>query len=963
MGMSTYLYELGRRSFVHHTRVLLAWIVVVLVGAGAALSLGDGTRDEFDIPGSEANDAFDDLGRTFPELSGLSAYVVVVAPDGTSITSERSQALVERTVDDLAAVQGVTDVTSPYDDLARDAGLSSDERAAQVQVQLEGGFENVTEKLKSDLQATGGTLEDAGYTVAFGGDAFSNTGPKLSIIEVVGVIVALIVLYRMFRSWRAAFMPIITALVGVVVTMELIWTATGFVAVSSTAPLLALMVGLAVGIDYALFIVSRYRELLSEGVPGEEAVGRAVATAGSAVVFAGATVMIALVGLAVARIPFLTVMGVGGALSVAVAVAVALTLLPALLGRAGERLRAKEGERPPGSFSRRWVLLTTRFPAVAMVLVVGILAVATIPVKDLQLALPDNGSEPVGTPQRDSYDLVDEYFGPGYNGPLLVTLDVITSRDPLGVVDDVERDLRATPGVEQIGLATPNRTADTAVVQVIPSTGPADAATADLVDRIRAEAPRWEEEHGVEVAVTGLTAVGIDVSERLQGALLPFGVLVIGLSVLLLLAVFRSVLVPVKATLGFILSTGAAFGAVVAVFQWGWFADLVHLEQTGPLISFLPILLMAVLFGLSMDYEVFLMSRMKEEYVRSGDADRAIVDGFVGSSRVVTAAAVIMLAVFAAFVPEGDGNIKPIAFALAIGVFADAFLVRMLFAPAVMRFAGDRAWWLPERWAKVLPHVDVEGEALHRRVELEAWPRRGSTAAVSAAGLTLETSEGIVYNDVTTELPAGDWLVVHGPSGSGKTALLLTLAGRMTFDTGRLRVAGHLLPQDAGRVRRAVALAEMAGVNELDPNLTVDQHVAERLSIRTFGLWVSRSKVEPVRHRLNRALQAAHDVAGLPFTEVDGATLVSDLTRLERKTLGIVLALVADPAVLVVDDADDLRAAEHVDLLWSVLAHLLEDRPTALVASVQAASSAPAPSPRLHLLELDTRRTLDELMI
>jgi RND superfamily putative drug exporter len=966
--MSTYLYELGRRSFVHHTRVLLAWILVVMIGAGAALTLGDGTRDEFDIPGSEANDAFADLGRTFPELAGLSAYVVVVAPDGTSIDSEKSRALVERTVSDLERVDGVTDVTSPYDEMARDASISKDDSAAQVQVQLSGGFENVTEKLKTDLQDTGSSLEDAGYTVAFGGDAFSNTGPKLSIIEIIGVVVALFVLYRMFRSWRAAFLPIITALVGVIVSMELIWTATGFLSVSSTAPLLALMIGLAVGIDYALFILSRHRELMSEGVPAEEAAARSVATAGSAVVFAGVTVMIALVGLAVARIPFLTVMGIGGALAVAVAVAVALTLLPALLGRAGDRLKAKEGERPPGGFSRRWVLLTTKFPAVAMVLVVGILAIATLPVKDLQLALPDNGTEPVGTPQRDSYDLVDEYFGPGYNGPLLVTLDVITSRDPLGVVDDVEKDLRATPGVEQIGLATPNRTADTAVVQVIPSTGPADAATADLVDRIRAEAPRWEKEHGVAVSVTGLTAVGIDVSERLQGALLPFGVLVVGLSVLLLMVVFRSVLVPVKATLGFILSTGAAFGAVVAVFQWGWFADLVHLDQTGPLISFLPILLMAVLFGLSMDYEVFLMSRMKEEYVRTGNADRAIIDGFVGSSRVVTAAAVIMLAVFAAFVPEGDVNIKPIAFALAIGVFADAFLVRMLFAPAVMRYAGDRAWWMPARLAKVLPHVDVEGEALHRRVELESWPHRDSTAAVSAAGLTLQTPEGFVYNDVTLEVPAGDWLVVHGPSGSGKTALLLTIAGRMAFDEGRLRVAGHLLPQESPAVRETVALAEFRDVNDLDPNLTVDQHIAERLSIRTFGLWVSRSEVTPVRNSMNRALEAAHDEAGLPFQEVAGTRLVSELTRLERKTLGVVLALLADPQVVVVDDADDLRATEHIDLLWSTLAQLLEHRSTALVAGVQAASSAPAqnpstPSPRLHLLELDTRRTLDELMI
>lgn len=967
--MSTFLYELGRWSFRHHARVVLGWVLAVLIAGGAALAIGDGTRNEFEIPGTESNDAMQGLERTFPDLAGLTAYVVVVAPDGTSIRGEQPRALIEDMVAAIEDVEGVRGATSPYDDLVSDVALSGDDEAAQVQIQLSGGYADITEDFKSELVATGDRLEQADYTVAFGGDAFANMGPKLSIVEIIGVIVAFIVLYRMFRSLRAAFMPIFTALVGVIVSMELIWAATGLLTVSATAPLLALMIGLAVGIDYALFILSRHRELLAEGVAPEEAAARSVATAGSAVVFAGVTVMIALTGLAVARIPFLTVMGVAGALAVAIAVAVALTLLPALLGRAGERLRPSEKERAPGGFSRRWVRWTTRFPSIAMVLVVGLLAVASIPVKDLTLALPDNGDEPQGSSQRVAYDLVDEQFGPGFNGPLLVTMDIITSTDPVGVVEAVEDDLRQVEGVAEIGLATPNPTADTAVVQVIPSTAPDDPQTAELVERLRELAPTWEDEHGVEVSVTGLTAAGIDVSDRLLSALLPFGVLVVGLSVLLLMVVFRSVLVPVKATLGFVLSTGAAFGAVVAAFQWGWFSQVTLLEQTGPVLSFLPILLMAVLFGLSMDYEVFLMSRMKEEYVKSGDAQRAIEDGFVGSSRVVTAAAVIMLAVFAAFVPEGDVNIKPVAFALAVGVFADAFLVRMLFAPAVMRWAGDRAWAMPRRLSAVVPHVDVEGEGLYRRIELESWPRPGSTAAVSAAGLTLATTEGVVYNDVGMDVPAGDWLVVHGPDGSGKTALLLTIAGRMTFDTGRLRVAGHLLPQETAAVRRRVALAEFAGVNPLDDNLTVDQHIAERLSIRGLGLWVSRKRVDPVRHAMNRALANARREAGLPPHEIPGDALVSSLPRLERKILGVALALVDDPQVLVLDDADELRVGEDIALLWSTLAHLLDERETALVASVSSPQAAPGTErggsggDRLHLLALETRRTLDELML
>ncbi|MCL8250576.1 MMPL family transporter [Aeromicrobium fastidiosum] len=964
--MSNSLYSLGRWAFRHPRRVIAAWILVLLVAGVAAAGLGGGTKNSFDIPGTESQEAIDSLGRTFPELSGTSAYLVVVADRGSTVDDGETKRLVTDAVAGMKKVDGVSDVVSPYAD-GNTVGISADRRALQVQVQFDRELTAVTPADREQLVATGDAVKAAGYTMAFGGDVFTSTGPQLSITEVVGVVVAFIVLFLMFRSLRAAVMPIVTALLGVLVTIAITIALTGFVTISATAPLLALMIGLAVGIDYALFIVSRHRELLAEGLEPEEASARSVATAGSAVVFAGVTVVIALLGLSIARIPFLTVMGAVAALSVVIAVAVALTVLPALLGRAGDRLTPRR-DAPPGVFSRRWVSVTTRFPLIAIVLVVVGLAVMAVPAKDLQLALPDNGTAPLGSTQRTAYDLVDDNFGPGYNGTLLVSIDIISSTDPVGVVNGIADDLRGMDGVAAIGLATPNRTADTGIVQVVPATGPTDVRTADLVREIRDRAPQWTDEYGVPVAVTGLTAGGIDVSDRLQEALVPFGVVVVGLSVLLLMIVFRSLVVPLKATLGFLLSTGASFGAVVAVFQWGWLMDLVHLDQTGPLISFLPIILMAVLFGLSMDYEVFLMARMKEEYTRTGDAHRAISDGFVGSSRVVTAAAVIMLAVFAAFVPEGDPNIKPIAFALAVGVFVDAFLIRMLFAPAVMQLFGDRAWALPGWLGRRLPHVDVEGEGLHRRVELETWPRRGSTAAITAASVTTDGPDGPVLNDVSFEVETGDWLVVHGPSGAGKTALLLTVAGRMAFDTGRLRVMGHLLPQEARAVRHSVALAELPGINDLEDNLSVEQHVAERLSIRSFGLWVSRRRVAPIVGDLNAALARAHDEAGIPFEPVDGDALVSTLTRLERKLLGVVLALTDDPRVVVVDDADDLRAAEHVELLWSALAILLADRDVTLVASVQAASSAPSPSDRvpsgrLHRLELDTHRTLHELML
>ena len=959
--MSNSLYSLGRWAFRHPRRVLGAWVLVLLVAGVAALGLGDGTKNQFDIPGTESQEAIDSLGRTFPELSGTSAYLVVVAKDGTTVDDPETQRLVADAITGMKKVDGVTEATSPYDE-SNTIGVSKVRDAAQIQIQFDRELTDVTQEERDQLVDTGDALKAAGYTMAFGGDVFSNTGPQLSITEVIGIVVAFIVLYLMFRSLRAAVMPIVTAVLGVLVTTAVTIALTGYVTISSTAPLLALMIGLAVGIDYALFIVSRHREQLADGLDPEEAAARSVATAGSAVVFAGVTVVIALLGLSIARIPFLTIMGAVAALSVVIAVAVALTVLPALLGRAGDRL-TPDADHPPGGFSRRWVTVTTRFPLIAIVIVVVGLAVVSVPAKDLQLALPDNGTAPAGSTQREAFDLVDEHFGPGFNGPLLVSIDIISTTDPVGVVNGIADDLRAMPGVRAIGLATPNRTADTGIVQVIPTSGATDERTTELVRQIRDREPQWQKQYGVPVAVTGLTAGGIDVSDRLQGALLPFGVVVVGLSVLLLMIVFRSLVVPLKATLGFLLSTGASFGAVVAVFQWGWLMDVVHLESTGPLISFLPIILMAVLFGLSMDYEVFLMARMKEEYVRSGDPHRAIADGFVGSSRVVTAAAIIMLAVFAAFVPEGDPNIKPIAFALAVGVFVDAFLIRMLFAPAVLELFGRRAWTLPAVLEKHLPHVDVEGEGLHHRVDLQSWPRKDSTAAITAAAVTTEGPDGPVLNDVSVEVEAGDWLVVHGPSGAGKTALLLTFAGRMAFDSGRLRVNGFLLPQEASPVRHSVALAELTGLNDLEDNLTVDQHIAERLSIRSFGLWVSRGRLAPILGELNDALAHAHDEAGIPFEPVAGTALVSSLSRLERKLFGVVLALTDDPRVVIVDDADDLRAAEHIDLLWSSLTRLLDGRDVTLVASVQSASAAPAPTSRLHHLELDTSRTLHELML
>jgi RND superfamily putative drug exporter len=446
---------------------------------------------------------------------------------------------------------------------------------------------------------------------------------------------------------------------------------------------------------------------------------------------------------------------------------------------------------------------------VTVLVVVAGLAVCAIPAASLRLALPDNGTEEHGSPARDTYEVVSEHFGPGYNGPLIVTADIITSTDPIGLVNRIAGEIRHVPGVASVPLATPNPKGDTGIIQVVPTTAPDSAQTDELVARLRGLEPHFRDVYGTQTAVTGITAVGIDVSAQLGSALLPFGILVVGLSLILLAMVFRSIWVPIKATAGYLLSVAAAFGATSFVFVQGHFADALGVTHTGSVISFLPIILMGVLFGLAMDYEVFLVSRIREDYVHSGDPHHAIESGFISASRVVVAAAVIMFAVFAAFVPEGSATIKPIAFSLAVGVFVDAFVVRMTLVPAVLALLGRRAWGLPPKLDRVLPVFDAEGDALVHELRLADWPTPNSTEAISARALRLEDDRGHpVYTDLDLHLPRGEVLVLHGTGACGKTALLYTLAGRVTKFTGDLKVLGRVLPQHTHALRRDVAVVD-----------------------------------------------------------------------------------------------------------------------------------------------------------
>ncbi|TDV35945.1 MMPL family transporter [Actinophytocola oryzae] len=690
--MAALLYRLGAWTHRRRRTVLTAWLVVLAAAGALAATSGGSYEDDFSIPGSRAQQTLDTVAEQFPGAAGASAQVVFVAPAGRGVAGYR--AVIDRTLRAAANAPQVAGVASPL--ISPDGGTALATVAYREKaVRVESASLDALEEVFRPARAAGLRVEVGG---SVHGEAESGHGT-----EALGLLIALVVLVITFGSLVAAGLPLLTALLGVGATVAGLTVVTGAVTLPTTAPALALMLGLAVGIDYALFIVGRHRSQLASGMTVAESAARAIGTAGAAVVFAGLTVLVALAGLTVVRIPFLTAMGLAAAGAVLVAVLVATTLIPALLGFAGERLRPRPASRAArhdgrSTLGARWVRLVTRRPLVTTLAVVVVLGVMALPAAGLRLALTDNGSAPAKSTQRQAYDLTAAAFGPGFNGPLVVLADLRTGGDTAEALADR---LGAVDGVAAVGRPQLSSDGRYALVRVIPETGPQDERTHRVVADLEAAG-------GTSVGVTGATAIGIDISELLGASLVPFALIVVGLAFLLLMIAFRSLVVPLKATLGFLLSVGASLGAVVAVFQWGWLAELVGVPHTGPVISFMPVILMAVLFGLAMDYEVFLVSRMHEEYVRGGDPRGAVTNGFQASGRVVAAAALIMVAVFAGFAPDGDATLKPIAFALAVGVLLDAFLIRMTLVPAVLTLARHRAWWLPRWLDRVLPNLDVE---------------------------------------------------------------------------------------------------------------------------------------------------------------------------------------------------------------------------------------------------------------
>ncbi|MFD7659994.1 MMPL family transporter [Actinosynnema sp. NPDC059797] len=714
--MARLLYRLGFGAHRRRLVVVLLWLLVLAGTAVGAVTLSGATANSFSIPGQESTTALDKIKEEFGSQGGATARVVVKAPDGQQLTTPENAQRVAGLVQELGTLPGVTSASNPLDPQAPAVNAGQDTAYSTVTYEAKAG--EVTEEQRTALTDAVEGARAGGLTAEVTGEAVQAPPHIGGAAEVIGVVVALLILALTYGSLVVAGMNLLTAAVGVGIGALGITIATGFMDLQSTTPILAAMLGLAVGIDYALFIITRYRQELREGKDVGDAIGTAVGTAGSAVVTAGLTVVIALAGLTVVGIPFLTQMGVAAALTIIVAVLVAVTLVPAVLSYLGRRALPRKqrtgpapatggGDTPEDArdrgFFRGWVGGVTRNRVATLLLAVIGLGVIAVPVTSMQTTLVM--APPAGSSQERADRLLADGFGEGFNGPLVVLFEGDNAAQTAAGT------LQGIQGIDDVALVTPptpNADGSAAMLTVIPESGPATEATERLVDDLRAHLAGVD---GATTYVTGTTAVSVDVAVALDEAMPIYLALVVGLALILLVLVFRSILVPLVGVLGFLLTIGASLGATVAVFQWGWLADAVNLDGTGPLLSLTPILMVGILFGLAMDYQIFLVSRMHEAHHRGRSPRDSITTGFRQAAPVVVAAALIMFSVFAGFVPAGEGPIKSIAFALAIGILVDAFVVRMVIVPAALALLGEKAWWLP-KWLRWLPVLDVEGAAL-----------------------------------------------------------------------------------------------------------------------------------------------------------------------------------------------------------------------------------------------------------
>ena len=701
--MNTFVRRLGDASARRPKRAIAGWALLAALVVALSGALGGAFLDDFTAPGSDSAAASELLEQRFPDAAVGSAVAVFAADDGERLDSFRTA--VDATLSRLAEVEHVADVGDPF------SRLSSDGRIGFAEIAMDVPSAELGPEPAKALAEALEPARSAGLTAEVGGEAvFLNTETAPSGAEAVGVVVALVVLVVAFGTIVAALVPVVLALVAVAAGLSAVTLLAGALDVSTAAPTIATMVGLGVGIDYSLFIVSRYRENRSAGQQNAVALSTAMGSSGTAVLFAGVTVVLAMAALVLTGTGVLASIGLATALVVLFAVATALTLLPALLTLLGDRIDAGRvvGRRRPARpvEATAWWRLAHRISARPWPYLLAssvLLLTLAAPTLSLQTGFPDAGDEPVNTTHRRAHDLLAEGFGPGLNAPLLVVADL---REGDLVADDVPSlvaRLKADPGVADVGQPRLSEGGDTVVVSVIPTTAPADDVTARTLERLRTDSPDG-------VHVTGQAAAALDLDKQLSDTLPLLLGAVLAASFLLLTVVFRSVTVAVKATVMNLLSVGAAYGVVVAVFQWGWFGELLGLQDTYLIASPLPAIFFAVLFGLSMDYEVFLVSRIREAYAVTGDNVEAVARGLAATGRVITCGALIMMAVFLAFVANPSPFVKMIGLGLAVAIAVDATVVRMVLVPAAMALLGNANWWLPGWLDRVLPRLDVEGE-------------------------------------------------------------------------------------------------------------------------------------------------------------------------------------------------------------------------------------------------------------
>ena len=786
--MSKVLYRLGRWSYTKVWPFIAFWIILLVAMGGLAAQFAKPANPSFAMPPMDSTTTQEEMAERFDDdsdyMSDPSGTIVIEAPEGTTLADPEVMAEVDTFVEDLKATGVLADQDAIVNPVMASIGmqqqmgeqmaaqgmpqeqidaniqalspLSEDERTGTISVAFDA--EGVTDVAPEDREAITSLVnefDEGDFTAKYSGNAFSTMSEGLDMsAEIIGLIVAGIVLLITFGSMVAAGMPLISAVIGVGVGLLGVQLSTVFTdSVAEMTPMLASMIGLAVGIDYALFIVARFRNQLitSSGLndlsPKEfaaalkkmdketraHAMGMATGTAGSSVVFAGITVVIALAALTIIGIPFLSTMAIAAAATVAIAVLVALTFIPGLLGLLGTKIFAgrvpgpkvpdPEDEKP--TVGLKWVRQIRKHPVVSLVAGILILGIAAIPAAQMRLAMPTDGMSAQGTPQRESYDMIDEAFGPGRNAPMVAFVDVadVAEQERMPAIQDILTEFQSTEGVVNAQIVATTDNMDAAQVMVTPTTGATDEETTQTLEALRSHQAEFTDNTGGTYGITGITPIFDDISERLSDVLVPYIAIVLVLAFIVLLLVFRSIWVPLIAAGGFALSMAAAFGVTVGIFQEGMFGII---TDTQPLLSFLPIMLIGLTFGLAMDYQVFLVTRMREGYVHGKTAANATSNGFKHGARVVTAAAIIMISVFAAFMLIDEPFIRTMGFALAVGVAFDAFIVRMLIIPATMFLLGDKAWWIPKWLDKILPNMDIEGTAL---TDHEAELRKAESSA------------------------------------------------------------------------------------------------------------------------------------------------------------------------------------------------------------------------------------------